>query len=173
MTASQLLSEEAAAVSENDRFDIFLSHAVRDAEAIRGIKVILEEQGNTVYVDWIVDRQLDRERVTSATAEVLRTRMRQSASMFFVTSESSPFSKWMPWELGYYDGLHQGRIAVFPLVEAKGGDFQGQEYVGLYPVVEHLQQNNVSRAFVTRGKGTKTYMSLSNFRAGQTTFNRI
>jgi hypothetical protein len=172
-SASQILTEEVAAVKDTDRFDIFLSHCVADAEVVEGIKTLLEEQGNTVYVDWIVDKQLDRTQVRAETANVLRRRMRQSDSLFFATSSSSPNSKWMPWELGYFDGLRHGRIAILPLVATEGASFQGQQYLGLYPLVEQLQtKGKGSRAFVTQGKDTSTYMDLGDFRAGSTLFKR-
>ncbi|WP_170921101.1 toll-Interleukin receptor [Enhydrobacter aerosaccus] len=166
-----MLSEETAAVRETDRFDIFLSHCVADADVILGVKTLLEEAGNNVYVDWIVDSQLERSRVTPATADVLRSRMRQSESLFFATSTSSPDSKWMPWELGYFDGLRQGRIAILPLVATEGAAFLGQEYLGLYPKVERLERRNGrSDVFVTKGAGTQTFMELSAFKSGSSTF---
>lgn len=170
-SASQVLTEEVASVLDTDRFDIFLSHCVADAEVIAGVKVLLEDQGHKVYVDWLVDKQLDRSRVTPTTADVLRRRMRSSDSMFFATSESSPNSKWMPWELGYFDGLRQGRIAVLPLVSHQGAAFTGQEYLGLYPVVERLKSTDgVERPFVTRGAGSRTYLDVGSFRAGASAF---
>ena len=42
----------------NTEFDIFMSHSFRDAEIIGGIKVLIEETGLTVYVDWIEERAL-------------------------------------------------------------------------------------------------------------------
>lgn len=169
-SASQVLSEETAAVRETDRFDIFLSHCVADADVILGVKTLLEEAGNNVYVDWIVDSQLERSRVTPATANVLRRRMRQSESLFFATSTSSPDSKWMPWELGYFDGLRQGRIAILPLVATEGAAFLGQEYLGLYPKVERLPISGTSKVVVTKGAGTRTFMELSTFKAGSSAF---
>jgi hypothetical protein len=44
----------------------------------------------------------------------------------------------MPWELGYYDGFRPGYVAILPLVQTAGGSFSGQEYLGLYPYMEHL-----------------------------------
>ncbi len=85
-TASQVLNEEVASVRDTDRFDIFLSHCVRDA----GVKLLLEEQRHKVYVDWLVDKQLDRGRVTPETADIIRGRMKASESLLFATSESSP-----------------------------------------------------------------------------------
>jgi hypothetical protein len=169
-TASQVLNEEVASVRDTDRFDIFLSHCVRDAAVIAGVKALLEEQGHKVYVDWLVDKQLDRGRVTPETADIIRGRMKASESLLFATSESSPDSKWMPWELGYFDGLRQGRIAILPLVASSGGTFSGQEYLGLYPVIEKLSQNGVDRPFVTRGMGTRTYLDLGTFRKGSSSF---
>lgn len=171
-SASQVINEEVAKVRDTDRFDIFLSHCVADADVVAGVKVLLEEQGHSVYVDWLVDKQLDRSRVTPDTADVLRRRMRSSESMVFATSESSPNSRWMPWELGYFDGLRQGRIAVLPLVSQQGEAFKGQEYLGLYPVVERLTSTDgVARPFVTRGAGSRTYLDVASFRSGSVTFN--
>lgn len=170
-TASQVLTEEIATVCDTDRFDIFLSHCLKDADLIAGLKAMLEEQGSKVYVDWFVDKQLDRGRVNPETADVLRRRMRASESLFFATSDSSPDSKWMPWELGYFDGLRQGRIAILPLVPSEGSRFKGQEYLGLYPLVERLQATDgKTRPFVTCGAGSRTYLDLGSFRSGTTTF---
>ncbi len=66
---------ETAAFNANDSFDVFLSHSSKDAEVILGIKLLLEGQGLSVYVDWIVDTQLDRTKVNAETAETLRDRM--------------------------------------------------------------------------------------------------
>lgn len=97
--------------------------------------------------------------------------MKQSESLFFATSTSSPDSKWMPWELGYFDGLRQGRIAIVPLVATEGAAFRGQEYLGLYPKVERLPTSSgSSKVFVTKGAETRTFMELSAFKAGSSTF---
>jgi hypothetical protein len=59
-------------------------------------------------------------------------------SLIFATSDASPASKWMPWELGYFDGRRPNRVAILPLVESATHGFRGQEYLGLYPVPEDL-----------------------------------
>lgn len=97
-TASQVLNEAAKVAADTDTFDIFLSHCIKDAKLVAGVKALLEEQGRTVYVDWVVDSQLDRRKVSGKTAALLRKRMRACESMIFATSENSPASKWMPWE---------------------------------------------------------------------------
>lgn len=77
----------------------------------------------------------------------------------------------MPWELGYFDGLHGSRIAVLPLVQSEGASFEGQEYLGLYPLVERLPTTNGKNLpYVTRGQGTRTYIELGAFRSGATAF---
>jgi hypothetical protein len=119
------------------RFDAFLSHSRLDADVILGVKNLLEAQGLAVYVDWIDDPQLDRAHVTAATAAQIKLRMGHCASLIFATSESSPKSKWMPWELGYFDGSN-GHIGILPLVETAGENFKGQEYLGLYPLIQDV-----------------------------------
>ena len=107
-----------------------------DAAVILGVKRILEKQNLTVYVDWIDDPKLDRNKITASTAEKLRQRMKQSKSLVYAHSLNSQESKWMPWELGYFDGL-SGSIVIFPVAQNENDSFEGQEYIGLYPYIDH------------------------------------
>ena len=56
-----VLNEAIKNQEMQNRFDIFLSHAIKDADLILGVKTLLEESGFTVYVDWIIDPSLERE----------------------------------------------------------------------------------------------------------------
>jgi hypothetical protein len=128
---------KAASSSPRDaRFDIFLSHASEDARVIAGVKALLESEGLAVYVDWVEDTQLSRAQVDAATAALLRLRMNHSGYLLYASSTSSSSSKWMPWELGYFDGRRPGHVGVLPLVRRSGEGFRGVEYVGLYPFIE-------------------------------------
>lgn len=117
-------------------FDVFLSHSVKDAELVLGVVRILENMGQKVYVDWVVDKQLSRDSVTKKTAEILRNRMKQSSRLLYLATDNASSSKWMPWELGYFDGLKSGKVAILPLVEYSFSSFEGQEYLGLYPALD-------------------------------------
>ena len=122
------------------------------------MKTILEQDGKSVYVDWIEDPGLNRSRVTAATAQAVRARLQSCKSLIFVTSEASPTSKWMPWELGYFDGqFGAARIAVFPLVASRSSSFVGQEYLGLYPLIRELTvvATGRRRPFVTQTRTGK------------------
>lgn len=105
---------------------------------ILGVKKIIEALGLSVYVDWIDDPGLDRGEVTRKTAAILRTRMRASRSLVYAHSPSSGESKWMPWELGYFDGFKPGCLWILPLVANYDSEFSGQEYLGLYPTVDKI-----------------------------------
>jgi hypothetical protein len=126
---------KSAQTSRTERFDVFLSHSIADAEVVFGIMQLLESDGLSVYVDWVVDRQLDRRAVTAATAAVLRERMKQCGVLLYASSTTSSNSKWMPWELGYFDG-RRGQVGILPVVNAPGTNFVGVEYLSLYPRVE-------------------------------------
>lgn len=119
-----------------DNFDVFLSHSVKDEALVLGVVKILQEMGQKVYVDWIIDKNLSRDNVTSATADTLRRRMRQSSHLLYLATDNATSSKWMPWELGYFDGLKSSeKVAILPLVDYSSSSFQGQEYLGLYPAL--------------------------------------
>jgi hypothetical protein len=151
-TADQFLRESLASPL-NTGFDVFLSHSYEDKELMLGVKLLLEREGAKVYLDWMTDGHLDRSRVTAETANLLRTRMKQSKSLIFAATTNSPSSKWMPWELGYFDGAKPGHVSIIPLVDP-GQVFVGQEYLSLYPVVEKKLTNlGVERPVVTRQDG--------------------
>lgn len=149
--AEQAVLRESATFSRAKTYDIFLSHSFSDAEVIHGVSLALNAMGYRVYVDWLEDRELDRTRVTRATAELLRDRMGACRSLFFATTVAAAESKWMPWELGYFDGL-KGKSAILPVSASASttDSFVGQEYLGLYPYVTKAlaQGGNVERLWI-------------------------
>ncbi len=125
-----------AARTTEDQFDIFLSHSIKDAEIVRGSHVILKRLGYSVYVDWIVDPELDRAEVSRATALHLKKRMRQCNALLYLSTQNSVGSKWMPWELGFFDGFSRGRVAILPVANRERDDYVGQEYLSIYPYAD-------------------------------------
>jgi hypothetical protein len=158
--SSELITKSARKILEEDTkrypmdygFDIFLSHSYSDAQVsldrLLGLKSLLEEFNYSVYVDWIIDRGLNRENVNENTAATLRRRMSCSRCLLFVTSANSQNSRWMPWELGYKDGQSSddgdlGRVAILPLTDTIGKtSYDGQEYLGMYPYVDKAKSTN-------------------------------
>ena len=142
-SARTILAEQARAFDAALTYDIFLSHSFEDAEVIYGVKRMIEALRLSVYVDWIEDRALDRGKVTVKTAAVLRERMKACSSLVYAHSANSSSSVWMPWELGYFDGIKPGQVWILPLVSDDDSEFKGQEYLALYPPVEKL--SNLAR----------------------------
>ena len=137
-SARRMLAEQARAFDAAQSYDIFLSHSFDDAEVIYGVKRMIEALYLSVYVDWIDDPTLDRGKVTVQTAAVLRERMKACSSLVYAHSANSSSSVWMPWELGYFDGVKPQQVWILPLVANDDSEFKGQEYLGLYPPVEKL-----------------------------------
>ena len=137
-TASQILTEDSRRFSPANRYDVFLFHSYQDADAIHGVRSIIESLNLTVYVDWIDDGGLDRGSVSAKTAQVLRERMKTSSCLVYVHSSNAAHSVWMPWELGYFDAFKPNHVWILPLVSQFDAEFQGQEYLGLYPPLEKL-----------------------------------
>jgi hypothetical protein len=117
-------------------YDIFLSHAFRDAVVVYGIYLILTSAGLTVFVDWIDRPNVDRTKVTPENAAYLRVAMDQSRTLLYAATENAGESRWMPWELGYMDGLKR-YIGILPVVQSatSRNAYSGVEYLGLYPYV--------------------------------------
>jgi hypothetical protein len=131
-TAKVILENERTQLHSSTKHDIFLSHSFLDANVIYGLKCFLEAAGFTVYVYWIEDARHGSE-VNPETAERIRNRMKACKALLYATSENADNSKWMPWELGYFDGFRE-KVAVCPITSSK--DFAGREYLSLYPIME-------------------------------------
>lgn len=131
-------------ISEYDSYDIFLSHSYNDRAIIPALKAELEKLGYKVYVDWIDDKLLSRDNVSKDTAKVLQKRMKQSKCLIYATSENSSSSRWMPWELGYFDGIKDKMVGILPIKKYGNNfrdDFKGEEYLGLY---YYIDKNTIS-----------------------------
>lgn len=133
--ARQALEESVETIFPSDyaEFDIFLSYRNTDIELALGIHTDLKRRGYRVYLDRIMDPQLDRTNVTAATAEQIRKRLTQSKSVFYIATDNAEGSKWMPWELGFEDG-YRGKSAVVPVTD--DWNFRGTEFVAVYPRVQ-------------------------------------
>ena len=131
------------------KYDIFLSHSSDDARLVAGLKLELEDLGYSVYVDWITDPELNRSKVTKNNAAVLKTRMNQCKVLLYAFSENAASSTWMPWELGYFDGI-KGYVAVAPISKSSSSSFSGNEYLGLYPYIDiaNVLDSNQQRLWV-------------------------
>ena len=117
------------------RHDIFLSHAIVDKDAVAKAHARITAEGYSVYIDWMVDDDLERRAADRRTADRLRQRMKHAATMFYAVSAQSKQSRWMPWELGYADAW-AGRVFIYPL-DAEAGDYaRNMEFLSLYEVVD-------------------------------------
>lgn len=173
ITASAARSELShMAKSLAGTYDVFLSHSIRDEVLVLGLKRELERVNLTVYVDWIEDPNLDREKVSPTTAEKLRERMRSCRSLVYATSRNASSSKWMPWELGYFDG-HQGqsKVAICP-IETGNGSIRGQEYLGIYKRLEPVRDNGRVLPYILKPSGTQGE-PMHSFIHGQGKFVRV
>lgn len=166
-SAATVLNEAYREFSEFKTYDIFMSHSVLNAEEILALKNEIERMGFSVYVDWIEDPQLNRSSVTKNTAELLRTRMNCCKSLFFATSETSPNSKWMPWELGYFDGK-KDKSAILPVLEDiwSSNQYKGQEYLGLYPYITKDTEQNTGKETLWVHEDEYTYISFKSWLEG-------
>lgn len=113
---------------------VFLSHSHKDSELIDFATVLLTSQGVKVYIDRS-DQNLP-ENTSPETANFLKEKIRSCQKLVMVASDNAiNISRWVPWELGFADGLNRNdRIAIIPVTEISG--WKGTEYVAIYPTIE-------------------------------------
>ena len=131
-------------------YDIFLCHSTSDYEEIKALKAFYENRGKRAYVAEIDDPKIALDGINKATAQVLQKRMLSSDNLYYVLSKNSQKSKWMPWELGFFDGKKGSyKIKVVPIVDKNDYEvlgFSGQEYLELYVDGTTIQSLKLNRA---------------------------
>jgi hypothetical protein len=140
-------------------FDIFLSHSFLDKDEVEGIYIELKKKGYSVYVDWIVDPQLNRSNITKQTAEHIRNRMKSSKSLILAISTSASLSKWIPWELGFVDA-NTNQCALLPVSRdaVAPKSFLRSEYLLLYPYIKLADIENQKEVLITESANEYTYL---------------
>jgi len=165
-SAGQALDEMARADSDVT-FDVFVSHSSTEPEEILlGLTGVLRDEGLSVYVDRYTDPHLQPSKVSRATATVLRARLRSSLSLLYVYSEHSTKFRWMPWELGFVDGL-TGRVGVIPVTRNQENNFAGEEYLNLYPYVDQMPDNVSHRLMLWINRSENFYAPLTKWIRGE------
>ncbi len=159
---SQVLNENNTIYFAQKTYDIFLSHSYLDHELVYTIVDLFNVSGYSVYVDWMIDTQLDRTEVDRQTSETLRKRMNLSKGLAYVSTSNISTSKWCPWELGYVDGKKRGRCAILPVMETQNDAFIGQEYLSLYPYIDY----NKMEFWVNDPQDKEKYISLRKWLDG-------
>jgi TIR domain len=114
---------------------IFLSHSHADSDIIKEIVAFFLALDIYIYVDWL-DPSMPA--ITSVeTAKRIKSKIKQCDKFVVLLTENSKNSKWVPWELGWADGVKTfGDIAIFPVLRTVHGDFKGVEYMEIYPKIQ-------------------------------------
>lgn len=130
------LAEQAtlrkSAASRSLEGSTFLSHSSKDEDLVVGATRVLEGHGAKVYID-----EIDPEMppyTTEETANLLKSRIRQTKRFVLLASKNSKESRWVPWELGIADGYKSlSHIALFPASDDPYEKaWASWEYLGLY-----------------------------------------
>lgn len=136
-SGAQTRMRELQEPSAQRQYDIFLSHSYLDAALVWALREELQRAGASVYVDWIDDPTMDRSTVNAATAEKLKKRMNNCRALVYATSRASKRSRWMPWELGYFDGRRSAeKVSICPITIEGTGPYEREEYLQLYRLLE-------------------------------------
>lgn len=155
--------------SSKTKYDIFLSHSYLDKNLVYTLVYLFNKSNYSVYVDWMVDTQLDRSQVNKETSEILRMRMDSSKGLAYIATSNTSHSKWCPWELGYEDAKTGSRCAILPVLETTSSIFKGQEYLSLYPYLEYekIKDSSEYDFWVIDNEHVDYYVKLSNWLNGQ------
>lgn len=115
----------------------FLCHSHKDETLVKGLIVILREQGIELYVDWL-DHSMPP-KPNKVTASNIQKKIKDSDIFLFLATENSKASRWCPWEIGYADAS-QKNIYIIPT--SFGNEIYGNEYLEFYPYIDEGIRNS-------------------------------
>lgn len=165
---TRILNENRQIFEKSQKYDLFISHSYLDKSLVLSLVELFNKAGYSVYVDWINDSALDRNKVDQKTAELLRTRMDECKGLAYIATSNIVSSRWCPWELGYADGSKNGRCAILPILKSNNNAYKGQEYLGLYPYIDCTKSSKQSNYnfWVNDPVESNKFTSLKNWLAG-------
>lgn len=112
----------------------FLCHSHKDRDLALGLKVTIESQGGTLYIDWL-DQEMP-ETPNRETAQRIKNKIVECDLFMFLATPNSMVSRWCPWEIGYADGKKPIDSIVIVPTKDDAGRFYGNEYLQLYRRLE-------------------------------------
>ena len=96
-------------------YDVFLSHSSLDINELLRLKVLFNQQGKTVYIDWVNDRvMLNRQNQNQDTWKALELRMGQSKKLLYVMTDNSIKSPCTEREVMYFKNASKDVKAYMP-----------------------------------------------------------
>jgi hypothetical protein len=107
--------------------DVFISHKSDDAEKAQRLKARIENEFHlTCWIDADDEEMRRIQKAQSVNYKQLTDRIRENLrtcrSLIFAYSAKSRESRWMPWELGFFDGRWGKRlIGLYDLDHGAGG----------------------------------------------------
>ena len=142
-------SEKFEGLAIDEQFDIFLSYNISDLNVVKGIYYALSKIGFKVYLDCIVDVDMERNETDKSTAKRIQKRLKNSKSLIYAQSPEAGKSNWMPWELGVVDG-HTGKCMIMPVTKDAKLVSPRREYLLLYPYIMSYGIEGKMRVFTER-----------------------
>lgn len=160
LNEQRTFSEGIKGAPLDKHFDVFLSYNISDLNVVKGIYYVLSKMGLQVYLDCIVDADLQRDETDKNTAKRLQKRLINSKSLIYAQSPEAGRSNWMPWELGVVDG-HTGKCMIMPVTKDAQHTSPQREYLLLYPYIMPYGEDQVkvfTESYPYSGEDLKLYI---------------
>lgn len=142
---------EFSSETKLNKITIFLSHKHNENEELDGAISLLKSFGVDVYIDW-QDEGIPA-KTSGITAARIKEKIKENKKFIFLATEGAISSKWCNWELGYGDSQkYIEHIALLP-VKNDNQDYNGSEYMQIYPSIEYLDgmRKNLAGSYIPAG----------------------
>jgi hypothetical protein len=142
---------ESRKFSQSSSIRVFLSHSHKDIDVLEQAKLLFENAGVNIYVDW-ADKTMP-EQTNGITASKIKAQIKDNHKFVLLGTNNAVLSKWCNWEVGIGDVFKQpfGNLAILPLAD-NNRTWEGNEYLQLYPRIEKKADTNTISVLYPDGK---------------------
>ena len=112
---------------------IFLCHAHVDKLIVDKVYAFFKTLNTELYIDWM-DHSIP-EITNVVTALSIKKKIDECNKFIFLATARALRSRWCNWELGLAYSRNGLELAILP-IETWTGNWSGNEYLHLYPVIE-------------------------------------
>ena len=123
-----------------DRKKVFLSHKHSDLDKIGGVIDFFEKTYGVKCYIYANDKNMPST-TNRKTAEILKDTIKKADKFILIATEDAISSKWCNWELGLGDAFkydsQEIAIFFFKNSETDEQEYNGNEYMSLYPYIEY------------------------------------
>lgn len=130
-----VINESRKFTRTQSKTSVFLSHSHKDKDVVEQAKILFENIGVNIYVDW--QDETMPQTTNGVTATKIKSKIMTNDKFVFLATNNAVVSRWCNWEVGVGDTFKfsKDNLVILGLAD-NNKTWNGNEYLQIYPRIE-------------------------------------